>query len=118
MVPFAPGGPTAIVAWRMSASLGQQVVVGNVAGAAGTTGAARVSRTEPDGRLSAAMLDVADPGPRPSGNPFWQREKIILTPHSASRTHPETAVRFLRDTIVRHQRGEALRGLVDRARGY
>jgi tripartite-type tricarboxylate transporter receptor subunit TctC len=33
----------------MSTSLGQQVVVENVAGAAGTTGAARVARAEPDG---------------------------------------------------------------------
>lgn len=71
-----------------------------------------------DGRLSAAMLDVADPEPLPSGHPFWQHEKIILTPHIASMTHPETAVRFVLDTIARHRRGEALPGLVDRARGY
>ncbi len=33
-------------------------------------------------------------------------------------TNPETAVRFVLDTIARHRRGEPLRGLVDRARGY
>lgn len=53
VVPFAAGGPTDIVARlvaeRMSATLGQQVVVENVAGAAGTTGAARVARAEADG---------------------------------------------------------------------
>lgn len=70
------------------------------------------------GRLSAAMLDVTDPEPLPSGHPFWQHEKIILTPHIASMTHPETAVRFVLDIIARRRRGEALPGLVDRARGY
>jgi tripartite-type tricarboxylate transporter receptor subunit TctC len=53
VVPFAAGGPTDIVARlvaeRMSATLGQQVVVENVAGAAGTTGAGRVARADPDG---------------------------------------------------------------------
>lgn len=53
VVPFAAGGPTDIVARlvaeRMSTALGQQVVVENVAGAAGTTGAARVARADADG---------------------------------------------------------------------
>lgn len=53
VVPFAAGGPTDIVARlvaeRMSTTLGQQVVVENVAGAAGTTGAARVARADADG---------------------------------------------------------------------
>ncbi|MGQ3354837.1 MAG: 2-hydroxyacid dehydrogenase [Phreatobacter sp.] len=70
------------------------------------------------GHLAAAMLDVADPEPLPAGHPFWQHEKIILTPHIASMTHPETAVRFVLDTIARHRRGEPLPGLVDRSRGY
>lgn len=70
------------------------------------------------GQLSAAMLDVTDPEPLPAGHPFWQHERIILTPHVASMTHPETAVRFVLDTIARHERGEPLPGLVDRSRGY
>ncbi|RUW71154.1 glyoxylate/hydroxypyruvate reductase A, partial [Mesorhizobium sp. M4B.F.Ca.ET.049.02.1.2] len=31
------------------------------------------------GRLSAAMIDVTDPEPLPSGHPFWSHPKIILT---------------------------------------
>ena len=53
VVPFAAGGPTdivgRIVAEHMSRTLGQQVVVENAAGAAGTTGATRVAKAEPDG---------------------------------------------------------------------
>lgn len=70
------------------------------------------------GQLSAAMLDVADPEPLPPGHPFWQHDKIILTPHVASMTNPETAVRFVLDTIGRHRRGESMPGLVGRSRGY
>jgi tripartite-type tricarboxylate transporter receptor subunit TctC len=53
VVPFAAGGPTDIIARaiadRMGESLGQNVIVENVAGAAGTTGALRVARGDKDG---------------------------------------------------------------------
>jgi tripartite-type tricarboxylate transporter receptor subunit TctC len=53
VVPFAAGGPTDLVgrliAQEMTRKLGQQVIVENVAGAGGTTGAARVARAAPDG---------------------------------------------------------------------
>jgi tripartite-type tricarboxylate transporter receptor subunit TctC len=53
VVASAPGGPgdtaARLIVDRMSALLGQQVVVENVPGAGGTTGTARVARAEPDG---------------------------------------------------------------------
>jgi len=53
VVPFAAGGSTdvvsRIIAQKMGESLGQQVIVENVAGAGGSTGAARVSKAEADG---------------------------------------------------------------------
>jgi tripartite-type tricarboxylate transporter receptor subunit TctC len=53
VVPFAAGGSTdvvaRIIAQKMSEGLGQQVIVENVAGAGGSTGAARVSKADPDG---------------------------------------------------------------------
>ncbi|WP_426435936.1 2-hydroxyacid dehydrogenase [Bradyrhizobium genosp. P] len=70
------------------------------------------------GALSAAVLDVAEPEPLPAGHPFWSHPRVLLTPHNASMTTPETAVEFVLDTIARHRRGEALPGRVDRERGY
>ncbi|MCP3459084.1 glyoxylate/hydroxypyruvate reductase A [Bradyrhizobium sp. CCGUVB23] len=70
------------------------------------------------GVLSAAVLDVAEPEPLPAGHPFWSHPRILLTPHIASTTKPETAVEFVLDVIARHRRGEALPGRVDRDRGY
>src|SRR5947207_6709212 len=53
VVPFAAGGPTDILARLIGQSigqtLGQQVVVEDVTGAGGTSGATRVARAEPDG---------------------------------------------------------------------
>jgi tripartite-type tricarboxylate transporter receptor subunit TctC len=53
IVPFAPGGGTdvaaRIVGDHMSRTLGQQLVVQNIAGAGGTVGSARAMRAEPDG---------------------------------------------------------------------
>jgi tripartite-type tricarboxylate transporter receptor subunit TctC len=53
IVPFAAGGPTDVVARivgeHMSRTIGQQIVVENVAGAGGTTGITRGFQSAPDG---------------------------------------------------------------------
>jgi tripartite-type tricarboxylate transporter receptor subunit TctC len=53
IVPFAAGGPTDVVARvvgeHMSRTLGQSIVIENVAGAGGTTGMTRVAQSPPDG---------------------------------------------------------------------
>jgi tripartite-type tricarboxylate transporter receptor subunit TctC len=53
IVPFAAGGPTdtiaRIVGEHMAQSLGQAIVIENVAGAGGTTGIARGAQAKPDG---------------------------------------------------------------------
>jgi tripartite-type tricarboxylate transporter receptor subunit TctC len=53
VVVFAPGGPTdvlaRIVADHMGRTLGQRVLIENVAGAGGTTGGARGAKADPDG---------------------------------------------------------------------
>ena len=70
------------------------------------------------GHLSAAILDVTDPEPLPPEHPFWIHPRIVVTPHIASETQPETSAGVVIDNIRRHQRGEPLVGLVDRQRGY
>src|SRR5215471_12433000 len=53
IVPFAAGGPVdttgRIMGARLGELLGQQVVIENVGGAGGMTGAARVAKAAPDG---------------------------------------------------------------------
>jgi glyoxylate/hydroxypyruvate reductase A len=70
------------------------------------------------GHLSAAVLDVMEPEPPAPDHSFWTHPRILLTPHVASMTQPDTAVSVVLDNIRRHQSGEPLCGLVDRARGY
>ncbi|WFS25253.1 2-hydroxyacid dehydrogenase [Rhizobium rhododendri] len=70
------------------------------------------------GHLSGAVLDVTDPEPLPASDPLWQHPKIILTPHIASVTQPETAAKAVIANIHRHEAGKDPIGLVDRKRGY
>ncbi|WP_184692460.1 2-hydroxyacid dehydrogenase [Rhizobium leguminosarum] len=71
-----------------------------------------------EGHLSGAVIDVTEPEPLPSEHGFWRHPKIILTPHIASVTQPETAARAVIDNIKRHRDGLEPIGLVDRDRGY
>ena len=70
------------------------------------------------GQLSAAILDVCDTEPLSQHHPFWCHPRIMLTPHIASMTQPETAVDAVLENIRRHREGLPLIGLVDRQRGY
>jgi glyoxylate/hydroxypyruvate reductase A len=70
------------------------------------------------GQLSGAVLDVTDPEPLPANHPFWSHEKILLTPHIASMTQPDTAVDAVIANIRRHRSGTAMVGLVDRTLSY
>ena len=71
-----------------------------------------------DGQIGGAGLDVTDPEPLPENDPLWRHPRVRITPHIASMTQPQTAARVVIDNLRRHAQGEALVGLVDRARGY
>jgi glyoxylate/hydroxypyruvate reductase A len=70
------------------------------------------------GRIADAVLDVTDPEPLPAEHPLWSHERVRITPHIASVTQPVSAARVVLENLRRFARGEALAGLVDRARGY
>src|SRR5579863_60795 len=70
------------------------------------------------GQLGAAVLDVADPEPLAADHPLWRHPGVMLTPHVASMTQPQSAVEVVLDNLRRHRAGEPLVGLIDRSRGY
>ena len=70
------------------------------------------------GHLCGATLDVFHSEPLPPEHPFWTHPKIVLTPHAAAATLPETAALAVAENIARCEAGEPLRGAVDWDRGY
>jgi tripartite-type tricarboxylate transporter receptor subunit TctC len=88
IVPFAAGGPSDVIARiladHMAKTLGQPMVIENVAGAGGTTGSARVATATPDGYtiLSGSMgSHVAAPvlTPNMKYEPLKDFEPVGLT---------------------------------------
>jgi glyoxylate/hydroxypyruvate reductase A len=70
------------------------------------------------GQLGGAALDVFEEEPLPKGHPFWAHPKIVVTPHVAALTGPETAVESIAENIRRLEKGEPPHNEVDFGRGY
>ena len=70
------------------------------------------------GQLGWAVLDVFRTEPLPADHPFWTHPRVFVSPHVAAPTHARTAVGVMADSVRRHERGETVPHIVDRALGY
>ncbi|KRE12694.1 glyoxylate/hydroxypyruvate reductase A [Bosea sp. Root483D1] len=70
------------------------------------------------GQVAAAVLDVCEPEPLPSGHPLWNHPAVLITPHIASRSRSEASLDAVIENLRRHRAGEPLIGLINRDRGY
>lgn len=68
--------------------------------------------------LSYAVLDVFRKEPLPRDHIFYKTERILLTPHIAGITAPDTAVPVLKQTLTDLENDRVPDGLVDIDRGY
>lgn len=71
-------------------------------------------------RLSGAGLDVTNPEPLPPGHPLWKFENVIITPHVATVSDGVGARHndLILENVARFAKGEPLRNVVDKQKGY
>ena len=70
------------------------------------------------GQVAGAALDVFEPEPLTATHPFWAHPKVVMTPHAASITIPESVAPQVVENIRRARSGAPLLNLVDFAAGY
>jgi len=70
------------------------------------------------GELYAASLDVFETEPLDAASPLWSHERIIITPHNAAESAPESITRYFLRQIERLEAGKSLENIVDPAVGY
>lgn len=70
------------------------------------------------GALTGAWLDVFEEEPLPTNHLFWNRPKIMITPHVAAVTDPKEAAEQILENYKRSLSGMELINSVDRKRGY
>lgn len=71
-----------------------------------------------NGHLSGASLDVFRKEPLPENHPFWKEEKIKVSPHIASVTHPASVAPQLVENYRRLKDGRDLKNVVSRKKEY
>jgi phosphoglycerate dehydrogenase-like enzyme len=71
-------------------------------------------------RIAGAGMDVYEVEPLPQDSPLWDLDNVILTPHVAgsSQHRPRLTVEFFCDNLRRYFKGEPLRNVVDKRKGF
>ncbi|MBI3210058.1 MAG: D-2-hydroxyacid dehydrogenase [Candidatus Solibacter usitatus] len=71
-------------------------------------------------RIAGAGLDVTDPEPLPKGHALWKFDNVVLTPHIATVSDGvgERYRELVLDNVARFAKGEPLRNVVDKVKGY
>jgi len=111
VVPFAPGGPTDIIARILSLSLGQslgqQVVIDNRGGAAGNIGMGQVARATPDGHtlLLTSTAIAVNPAlfknlPYDPIKDFAPISELVNAPNVLV-VHPDSGINTIADLVAR-----------------
>lgn len=74
------------------------------------------------GEIAGAMLDVTEIEPLPEENKLWKAKNLYIMPHVAGGFHIpvtlENIASLSAENLKRYLRGEALKNVIDRTRGY
>ena len=72
------------------------------------------------GRIAGAALDVFDAEPLPDASPLWGMPNVLISPHMSGDTigWTEELVHLFAANLRHYIRGEPLRNVVDKQRGY
>ncbi|MFH5833200.1 2-hydroxyacid dehydrogenase [Halalkalibaculum sp. DA384] len=70
------------------------------------------------GWIEGACLDVFSEEPLPDRHPFWNRQDIMITPHSASFTLPREVAGQVIENYKRALSGMEVKNKIDRDKGY
>lgn len=71
-------------------------------------------------RLAGAGLDVTDPEPLPKGDPLWDFENVVITPHIAGQSDHirDRRQALLVENVRRFVEGRPLRNIVGKQKGF
>jgi phosphoglycerate dehydrogenase-like enzyme len=71
-------------------------------------------------RIGGAALDVFNREPLPPGHPFFSLDNLLLSAHAADHTPDwqQRTMQLFLDNFERYRKGEPLRNVVDKRRGY